>query len=376
MKNLFTIKFAGRMRRAEYWSKSILLSLLTCTLLFLGLALSDNNGQFVIIYILTQLSLGLVMMGMTARRLHDVGFSGWMQLWSIIPSIITFIAQTPRIATLASIFSSLGGTLVFVLLLLNSKPGENKYGPNPKEKVRGRTDTDAVKLYLLAAEHGDARAQYNLGVCYAEGEGISRDYTEAVRWWHLAAKQGNAAAQYNLGVCYYNGDGVNKDYTEAIVWYRKAADKGLSEAMYGLGKCYLDGLGVEKDEEQAAKWFGEATRGGFAEAGRMLLKLDPKKAVHIFRKAADAGKKGAMYELGKCYLDGIGVGKDEEEAVAWFQEAADNGHTDAMLELSKCYLEGTGAEKDLEQAKHWLRKAADKGNTDASELLHLTRTFN
>ena len=33
-------------------------------------------------------------------------------------------------------------------------------------------------------------------------EGVEQDYVEAVKWYRLAAEQGNADAQYNLGVAY------------------------------------------------------------------------------------------------------------------------------------------------------------------------------
>jgi TPR repeat protein len=68
---------------------------------------------------------------------------------------------------------------------------------------------------LPIAEQGDASAQYNLGVMYANGYGVPQDYAEAVRWYRLAAGQGNAKAQYNLGLMYYNGEGVPQDYA---VW--------------------------------------------------------------------------------------------------------------------------------------------------------------
>ena len=42
-------------------------------------------------------------------------------------------------------------------------------------------------------------------------------------------------AQYALGSCYANGEGVEKDLTEAVIWYRKAADQGLAEAQFNLG---------------------------------------------------------------------------------------------------------------------------------------------
>ena len=43
-------------------------------------------------------------------------------------------------------------------------------------------------------------------------------------------------AQYNLGVCYFNGDGVEVDKTEAMKWFRRAADKGYKDAIYALRK--------------------------------------------------------------------------------------------------------------------------------------------
>ena len=48
----------------------------------------------------------------------------------------------------------------------------------------------------------DAGAQFNLGVMYANGEGVLKDEAEAVRWYRLAAEQGHAAAQFNLGNSY------------------------------------------------------------------------------------------------------------------------------------------------------------------------------
>ncbi len=88
---------------------------------------------------------------------------------------------------------------------------------------------------LKKAEQGDAKAQFNLGLCYDKGEGVAKDVAEAVKWYRKAADQGVAAAQYNLGVCYQDGDGVTKDACEAVKWYLKAADQGDVRAQCSLG---------------------------------------------------------------------------------------------------------------------------------------------
>ena len=47
---------------------------------------------------------------------------------------------------------------------------------------------ESVKLYRQAAEQGVAEAQYKLGYCYAEGEGVEQDKKEAVKWFRKAAE--------------------------------------------------------------------------------------------------------------------------------------------------------------------------------------------
>jgi len=73
------------------------------------------------------------------------------------------------------------------------------------------------------AESGDAEAQYNLGVLYAEGQGGPRDYTEARAWYLKAAAQGLAEAQYGLGLLYAKGRGVPPDDVQAYMWLNLAA---------------------------------------------------------------------------------------------------------------------------------------------------------
>lgn len=45
-----------------------------------------------------------------------------------------------------------------------------------------RNDQEAVRLLKLAADQGLARAQFNLALCYANGQGVGQDDREAVRW--------------------------------------------------------------------------------------------------------------------------------------------------------------------------------------------------
>ena len=152
----------------------------------------------------------------------------------------------------------------------------------------GLTEQD-IEQIRKAAEQGDAKAQTNLGVMYAEGKGIPKDAQKAMKWFRKAAEQGLALAQYNLGVTYAFGKGVPKDAQKAVKWYRKAAEQGLGFAQEDLGNMYYWGEGP-KDAQKAVKWY---------------------------RKAAEQGSSLAPTRLAEMYFRGVAVPRDDVKAYAW-----------------------------------------------------------
>ena len=49
------------------------------------------------------------------------------------------------------------------------------------------------------------------------------------------ASDGNMHAQFILGKCYVNGNGVPQSYEKAVEWYMKAENQGSAEAQSNLG---------------------------------------------------------------------------------------------------------------------------------------------
>jgi TPR repeat protein len=113
----------------------------------------------------------------------------------------------------------------------------------------------AERLFRPLAEHGNAIAQYTLGVMYYKGEGVHQSYPDAVFWYRHAAWQGDASAQLELGVMCYKGQGTLQNYAEALTWFRKAADQGNAHAQFNLGAMYANGQGVPQDYVSAHMWF-------------------------------------------------------------------------------------------------------------------------
>jgi hypothetical protein len=176
------------------------------------------------------------------------------------------------------------------------------------QNALGTFDITQVKLYLKAAEQGNATAQNNLGYAYSNGHGVAEDKVEAVKWYRKAAEQGYPQAQFNLGIMYYDGKGVAEDKIETIKWHRKAADQGHASAQSNLGSIYYRGDGVVEDKVEAVKWF---------------------------RKAAEQGDPQAQFKLGIAYYYGKGITEDKVETIKWYRKAADQGNKDALILLKQ-----------------------------------------
>lgn len=94
--------FEGRVTRQTFW----MFALWTVGIgLVIGVVSDELAGVFWLVTLLPSLGLG-------ARRLHDIGMSGWMQLIGIIPII--------------------GWIVIIVLLAKQGVTGPNSYGADPR----------------------------------------------------------------------------------------------------------------------------------------------------------------------------------------------------------------------------------------------------
>jgi TPR repeat protein len=101
---------------------------------------------------------------------------------------------------------------------------------------------------------------------YANGQGVPQDYKAAVKWYRLAAERGNAVAQFNLGVSHNKGQGVPQDPKAAVKWYRLAAEQGKMGAQFNLGVMYANGQGVPQYLVYSHMWTNLAASSGNKQA--------------------------------------------------------------------------------------------------------------
>ena len=101
--------FTGRARRSEYWYFTLFDYLVSLVVYWITNAIGGGN----LLSTIVSLVLFLPGLGVTVRRLHDIGKTGWAILIILVPVV--------------------GIILFYVWLARNSQAGENRFGSNPKE---------------------------------------------------------------------------------------------------------------------------------------------------------------------------------------------------------------------------------------------------
>ena len=104
------------------------------------------------------------------------------------------------------------------------------------------------------AKQGHVRAQFNLGVMYHNGNGVSQNYYTAVKWYRYSCEQKDAEACFNLAFLYDNGQGVPHNYKAAVLWYRHGAQLGDARSQINLAGKYYAGKGIPRDYVFAHMW--------------------------------------------------------------------------------------------------------------------------
>jgi hypothetical protein len=165
----------------------------------------------------------------------------------------------------------------------------------PLCRTPAATEAESVRRLQKHVDKGNAEAQFCLGQAYDFGAfGLKKSFKRASQLYELAAAHGHAIAQYNLGVCYYSGQGVKINYKTAALWYRRAAEQGYPSGQCGLGNIFLEGKGVAQSHDEAVKWFRLAAAQGNEDA---LCKLgayyedgqDLDEALRFYKRAAAKG---------------------------------------------------------------------------------------
>lgn len=207
----------------------------------------------------------------------------------------------------------------------------------------------ALALWEPLARAGNARAQNNIGACFAEGLGVPSDRPLALKWLTLSAEAGDPVGQRNCAAFYMQGSdatGSDADLAKAAELYRLAAEQGDAPSQDMLSWLLLEGEIIPSDPGEARLWAERAAEGGIA---------------------------ASMTRLGMLYHNAIGVDRDPALAVHWWRKGAAGDDADAQAMLGAACHMGAGLAVDRVAALAWLLRAVDGGSALAQPFLKPVR---
>jgi uncharacterized protein len=166
-----------------------------------------------------------------------------------------------------------------------------------KLKVQQKDFAAARAIYLDLANAGDAKACFNLGLMYHDGDGVTKNIEEAVNWYKKSAQLNYKEAQYTLASLVFNREIQSISYANAVQYYQQAAELGHVKSQLNLGMLHYRGDVITQNLNAAFKWLSLAASNNNSEAEGYLAHL---------------------------YLQGIGVEQDVVKAAMWLLLATEN----------------------------------------------------
>lgn len=231
---------------------------------------------------------------------------------------------------------------------------------------------DATERFeeLLEQDQHDAEVQYQLGLCYLNGDGTEQDGQKAEKWLRLAASQGHPEAEELLSSTASKPAGHPPLTSGTLPEWCMAAEEGDAEAQYQVAVYFLSQDPPETAE--ALRYLKASSGQGDARAclllAKQLLPTDPSTAVAYLRNAADCNLPEADRLLAQCYAEGRGVAQEPEKAEQYFVHSAQTGGSDEMIDLAVRFAAGDGVPASMGKAMRWVHQAQSAGEPYAQEL--------
>ncbi len=167
------------------------------------------------------------------------------------------------------------------------------------EAAAGHMD-DAYSHYRKAADAGDARAMYSLGLMLETGDHAPKDVKAAYALYEKAAERGLADGAINLAVALAEGKGIDKNLSRAYALLQQASQSGSARATYdlaefaehGYGGKVSDALGLYRRAAEFGFPKGRHTAAALLDEGRAGVAKDPVAAADelLGAVAADSGE--------------------------------------------------------------------------------------
>ncbi|KAI8822620.1 uncharacterized protein EV422DRAFT_566297 [Fimicolochytrium jonesii] len=239
----------------------------------------------------------------------------------------------------------------------------------------------------LAHDTGRPAGQRQVGLMYATGIGVERDYAKALLYLSFAVVGGDTIAEQALGYWHLMGIATPRNCDDAVVYYRRVAEKAVERFNSGppgglampLAKMRLP------DQDGGVYGFGASGTGdpNLRSGGRSGGAMSTEDILQYYRLQADGGDPLAQLLIGQLfYLGSYNVKQNFQKAMLYFRQVASqhpglkpargsseeapqtvrDAATSAMGFIGQMYWRGEGVDVNLDAARKWFEKGAEDEN--------------
>jgi TPR repeat protein len=230
---------------------------------------------------------------------------------------------------------------------------------------------EAVKLWTISCDTGNALACANLGVMYETALGVAQNEARAVDLYTRGCEGGHVGGCTNLGLMYEKALGVAQDDARAVELYRQGCEGGNAEGCTNLGNMYADALGVAQDEARAVELYRQGCEGGNAEGCTNLgfmyanargVAQDEARAVNLYTQGCEGGNATACTNLGNMYADAHSVAQDDARAIDLYTQGCEGGDAWGCTNLGFMYQNALGVAQDNARAVDLYTQGCEGGD--------------
>ncbi|MCH5346705.1 MAG: sel1 repeat family protein, partial [Muribaculaceae bacterium] len=245
-----------------------------------------------------------------------------------------------------------------------------------ERRIIARQYEDAWLWANKAATAGDPTGLYCLAVCYLHGYGTKVDVDTAQKIFQTSADLGYARAYTGLAAVKMLKEGENFS-SEILALTDKAAAAKDCKGLYLKAMLYHYGMGgAVKSECKYFSLLSEAAAQHYEPAlwelacgclDRKTVAYNPERAIALLNEAADLSSPRAIAMLSYIAMNNEGV--NPAPGLEVIKRAAALGDPDALFFVGLCLLNGLGVEADEKKADLIIREAATQGSHQAREYI-------
>lgn len=192
----------------------------------------------------------------------------------------------------------------------------------------------------------------------------------AISLYEMALEKGSARAAYELGRLYYDGEIVEKDLETAATYFEKAMELSTDKDAYIVAEMYKYGYGVDTDVKKAKEYYEKAVELDSVEfnsdeAARVLTMLS---SIEEYKNDGELNCNEYTGDEAELQLSAFSLAQDNKNKSDYYYQLILDRYADKKSHVvADMYAYGEFVEQDIKKADEIYKEIVVDGDPD---ILH------